>query len=121
MALAAGAAPADLAGLNQLDQVQLINIEGVGQCIPAVDFVCMACNKTRQEAQICIRDVLKSKDAANVAEILCRKADVPGFWEPTFVVNYKECIDLLAFLPRRRVLGIIDHINKQFQRLRAGD
>eukprot|EP00961_Rhodomonas_salina_P297070 3936913-Rhodomonas_salina.1 len=81
--------------MDQGDQVQLINVEQVGLCIPAVDFVSLACDKNCRDAQACIRDALKSKDASEVAQILCRKADVPGFSTPTYVITYEECIELL--------------------------
>eukprot|EP00961_Rhodomonas_salina_P283536 3832103-Rhodomonas_salina.2 len=55
-------------------------------------------------------DLRKSKASAEIAEILCRKAKVPGFWEPTYVITYDECFDLLSFLPRHRVKAGRKHV-----------
>eukprot|EP00961_Rhodomonas_salina_P083684 1124307-Rhodomonas_salina.1 len=79
-----------------------VTVPGVGECIAAVDFVSMMCGKTRGNSQACIANMLRNKDASDVAEILCRKAEVPGFTTPTYVVTYEECFDLLQYLPRHR-------------------
>eukprot|EP00961_Rhodomonas_salina_P241358 3260859-Rhodomonas_salina.1 len=59
--------------MDQGVQVQGVNIEEVGLCIAAVDFVSLACGKTRGDAQACIANILRNKNASEAAEILCRK------------------------------------------------
>lgn len=103
------------------DQVQVVNVEGVGICIAAIDFVSLVCAKNRRDAHNTITGILKSKDSSCACEILCRKAEVPGFSAPTYVITYDECFELLSFLPRKRVRGIRQYIDRQFARLRAGD
>eukprot|EP00961_Rhodomonas_salina_P083685 1124308-Rhodomonas_salina.1 len=87
-----------------------VTVPGVGECIAAVDFIAVACCHTRKRAQQCVGDIMKSKSALDVAEILCRKTEVPGFWSPTYVITYDECFDLLQYLPRHRVKNIRKHI-----------
>eukprot|EP00961_Rhodomonas_salina_P193377 2610529-Rhodomonas_salina.1 len=91
-----------------------VTVPGVGECVTAVDFVAMVCGMKRQEAQYCIRNMVKSKSASDVAKILCRKVDVPGFWNPTYVITYDECFDLLQYMPRHRVKNIRKHITSFF-------
>ena len=98
-----------------------IEIDGVGKCIPAVEFVSFVTKKTRQGSQSTINDLLRGKCASDVAEILCRKAVVPGYMDPTYVITYTECMELMPFLPRHSVKGIMKQINKKYAQLRAGD
>lgn len=102
-------------------QVESVQVEGVGTCIAAVDFVSGVCNKSRRDAQNTVTGILNSKNNEDAKKILCRKATVPGFQQPTYVVTYDECLDLIYFLPRQRVQHMLDFINKQFKRVRAGD
>jgi hypothetical protein len=100
---------------------EVINVDGVGPCTPALDFVMWATHKTRHESQSCIANMLRIKDKEDVAEILCRKAKVSGYTDHAYVITFKECFELLQYLPRHAVKGIYKAIHKQFARLRAGD
>eukprot|EP00961_Rhodomonas_salina_P044082 591746-Rhodomonas_salina.1 len=61
--------------MDQGVQVQTIEVDQVGLCTPAVDFVSLVCGKTRSDSQACIANILKSKDGSEAAQILCRKAE----------------------------------------------
>jgi hypothetical protein len=90
-------------------QVESVEIDGVGTCIAAADFVSGACKSTRREAQQTIMNLLNSKNSGEEAnEILCRKAVVPGFQQPTWVINYDECLELVYLLPLQRVKHVFD-------------
>lgn len=103
-------------------QLETVQVNGVGMCISAVDFVSMTCNKTRKEAQNAVNNMLYGSDKQDVASILCQKATVLGFTTETYVVTYDECYDLLQYLPRtKRVRDVRKYIDQQFARIRAGD
>lgn len=78
-------------------------------------------NKSRRDAQATIANLIRGKESEEVQKILCRKVTVPGFQQPTFVLDYDECLDLLSFLPRKGVKQVRQFIDKQFKRVRAGD
>eukprot|EP00961_Rhodomonas_salina_P017843 239958-Rhodomonas_salina.1 len=59
--------------MDQGDQVQGIYVEEIGLCIAAVDFVSITCDKNRRDAHNTVNGILKSKNASEAAEILCRK------------------------------------------------
>lgn len=102
-------------------QVESVEVDGVGTCIAAIDFVSGVCDKSRRDAQVTVVHLLNSKNSNEAKKILCRKAVVPGFQQPTYVITYDECLDLVYLLPKQRVKHVIDFINKQFKRVRAGD
>ncbi len=102
-------------------QVESVQVDGVGTCIAAVDFVSGVCEKSHSDAQTTIMNLLSSKNSDKAKKILCRKAAVPGFQQPTWVINYDECLDLVYFLPRQRVQHVLAFINQQFKRVCAGD
>jgi hypothetical protein len=102
-------------------QVETVQVDGVGTCIAAVDFVAGICQKTRHNAQNTITGLINSKSSDAVQKILCSRAVVPGFHNPTWVVTYDECLSLINYLPRHHVQHVTDFINKQFKRVRAGD
>lgn len=65
--------------------------------------------------------MLKGKSGEDVAEILCRKHEVPGTADPLFVITHDECYGLLPFLPRKYTKNILKFQGTQFARLRGGD
>eukprot|EP00961_Rhodomonas_salina_P187031 2525459-Rhodomonas_salina.2 len=95
-------------------ELEKVEVPEVGLCIAAVDFVSMMCGQTRGNAQACIANMLRNRDKNYVAEILCRKANVPGFHIPTYVVTLTECFDLVQFLPRHRIRNVKRHITSFF-------
>ena len=102
-------------------QVESVEIDG-DTCIAAADFISSACKSTRHEAQQTIMNLLNSKNSGEEAnEILCRKAVVPGFQQPTWVINYDECLELVYLLPKKHVKDLLAFIRKKIKRVRAGD
>eukprot|EP00961_Rhodomonas_salina_P041613 560199-Rhodomonas_salina.1 len=98
------------------DKVKVMDIDGVGPCITAIDFVSATCGKNRRDARNTITGMTTGNLANEVAEILCRKVDVPGFIAPTYVISYEECFDLVRFLPRTRVRDMNKHIASVFNK-----
>jgi hypothetical protein len=101
-------------GVPTLEQVVKVLVEGVGSCMAAADFISLVCHKTRKEAQCTIKDLLRGTCSKDVKDILCRKASVPGFFEPTWVITDEECFHLSLFLPRNRAKGVYKMISKFF-------
>ena len=106
---------------SSLQQVQQVHVEGVGLCVAAVDFVSVVCRKSRQQAQTTIVNILTGACAEDAKEILCRKTVVPGFQQPTWVVTYDDCVDLIGLLPRKRVRGVSKMISKFFTQNQTGE
>eukprot|EP00961_Rhodomonas_salina_P076458 1026703-Rhodomonas_salina.1 len=104
-------------------EINSINIEGVGMCLSAVDIVSVLLGKTRHNSREYTGHLLKSSKKEEAAKVLHRKAVVPSFWEPTYVINYKEILHLLRLLPPQypAVRALLDEVDRVFHRVRAGD
>ncbi len=102
-------------------QAGTVVVDGVGTCIAAVDYIMAVCRKSKTQSQECVINMLRGKAKDEVAKILCRKAVMPGFWEPTYVITVDECWDLLDYLPRVSVRAARKVVFETFKRVHVGD
>eukprot|EP00961_Rhodomonas_salina_P191807 2588265-Rhodomonas_salina.1 len=104
-------------------EIHNVEVDGNGICLCAVDIVSVLLGKNRKYAQTYISDLLTKNKKEEAAKVLHRKAAIPSFWEPTYVVNYKEVLQLLRLLPPQNpaVKALLDEVDRVFHRVRAGD
>ncbi len=98
--------------MDNVHSLKSIHVDGVGTCISAVEFIMGACKKTKQQAQVCMNDILKGSSKHDVAKILCRKERVPGFWDPTYVITYTCCSSCHATARRTCMPSLTDSLRR---------